>query len=367
MRELFLKEISISASLIFKIGLALTVVFSLIIVIFYLQKLIKLLINNFISPQLINIYEKIIKPEVNWLALLWFLGIADIGILITAKSPWLKVGEIFLSLGIIALTVWLSFQWLKRLFDTFLLDVALQKKRKLNSEFFIIAKYSANVIVGVIVIFIFAQVHNINLFGLLASLGIGGLAIAFAAQKTLEQLLGGIVLYIDRPFVQDDYIGLADGTFGRVESIGLRSTKIRTSGKGTLMIIPNSSLTQINIENFTGAKKVISLVYLNFYRNLPPEERALIKQIILDSTNDIFGIDSRSSDVIFKDIVQDSKNNITQAQVNFFLLGSGEVSMELRRQLLDMATHNISQTLKEYGISFDLENKTINVESPITI
>lgn len=70
-----------------------------------------------------------------------------------------------------------------------------------------------------------------------------GVAVAFAAQNTLSKLLGGIVLYIDRPFVVDDYIGLPDGTFGRVESIGLRSTKIRSSGKGTLIIISNNSLT----------------------------------------------------------------------------------------------------------------------------
>lgn len=83
-------------------------------------------------------------------------------------------------------------------------------------------------------------------------------------KKTLEQLLGGVVIYLDRPFVLDDYIGLPDGTFGRVESIGLRSTKIRVSGKGTLMVIPNSSLTQTNIENFTGAKKSYFSCLFNF-------------------------------------------------------------------------------------------------------
>lgn len=102
--------------------------------------------------------------------------------------------------------------------------------------------------------------------------------------------MGGIVLYLDRPFVIDDYIGLPDGTFGRVESIGLRSTRIRTSGKGTVMIVPNSSLTQVNIENFTGAKKVMSILYLTFYRMLSSEDRALIRQVILDSTNGILGL-----------------------------------------------------------------------------
>ena len=367
MRTFFLEKITFNTTLLIKVVMVFIIVSIGIIGIFYLQKLLKLLIQNILSPSVKNIYDQVIKPEANWLILLCFLSIVDIAIVISAKSPWVKVGEFFLSLIIVWLTTWLAFCWFKRLFDSYLLDVFLQRKRKINSEFLIVGKYAANIIAIIIIIFIFAQVHKINLFGLLASLGIGGLAVAFAAQKTLEQLLGGIVLYIDRPFVQDDYIGLPDRTFGRVESIGLRSTKIRTSGKGTLMIIPNNILTQMNIENFTGAKKVISLIYLTFYRYLPHEERALIRQIILESTKDILGIDSRSTDVTFKDIMKDDQSNITQAQINFFILGSGEVSMELRRQLLELAHQNISQKLKEYGIAFELEDKTVDVYSSITI
>ncbi len=58
---------------------------------------------------------------------------------------------------------------------------------------------------------------------------------------------------------------------------------------------------------------------------------------------------------------------ITQAQVSFFILGSGEVSMDLRRQLLDAARQNINRELEEFGISFDLEERTINVDAPITL
>jgi MscS family membrane protein len=343
MTELSLENLTFNPALFIKIGLVTVLVLSVVIGITYLQKLLKLLINNIFSPQLRDIYERVIKPEANWLSLLWFLGIADIAILISAKSPWVKIGEIFLSLSILWLTIWLTFGWFRRLFDTYLLDTFLQSKIKINTEFLIIGKYAANIVVIIIVIFIFAQVHNVNLFGLLASLGIGGLAVAFAAQKTLEQLLGGIVLYIDRPFIQDDYIGLPDGTFGRVESIGLRSTKIRTSGKGTLTIIPNNALTQMNIENFTGAKKVISLTYLTFYRYLPHEERALIRQIILESTKDILGIDSRSTEVTCEvltlaslkcELLVSSANALQYSELNLSIVKSYFASLPISRLYL---------------------------------
>ena len=331
-----------------------------------IPRLIGFLIARLVSPQAGEAYQKIIGPYRTWLGFVILLAVADLTILIVPTPDWLKYVEIPLGLSIVIAISSLGSRIFRDFFDIYLLDITLKNKRKVNSEFLIIGKFLANLIIAVTAIFIFAQAHNINVVGLIASLGIGGLAIAFAAQKTLEQLLGGIVIYLDRPFVVDDYIGLPDGTFGRVESIGLRSTKIRTSGKGSLMIIPNSSLTQINIENFAGIKKVISLIYLNFYRTLPEEEKALIRQVILESTRDIFGIDPRSTGVTFKDALKDGIG-ITQAQINFFILGSGEVSMELRRKFLDLARQNITQQLKEYGIAFDLEDKMIDVDSPITI
>lgn len=335
--------------------------------ILYLPRLISLLLVRFFPPKSQEAYQQIIAPYSNWLGLILLLTSFDIIILTNVTPYWLDWLEIPVGLFLSFLIIWVGTQICKEYFDVYLLDIAIKSKRKVNSELLIVAKFFANASLILVVVFIFAQNHAINLLGLLASLGVGGLAIAFAAQKTLEQVLGGIVLYIDRPFVVDDYIGLPDGTFGRVETIGLRSTKIRTSGKGTLMIVPNNAITQINIENYTGGKKVISLFYLNFYRLLPSEEKALIRQIILESTNDIFGIDPRSTEVSFKDVNRGGKTEVSQAQVNFFILGSGDVSMDLRRQLLDIASLNITQQLQEYGIPFEISDQMVNVDSPITI
>ncbi len=351
--------------LLFVVGLVIIVIG---VGVFLLPRLIDNVLARIFSPDVKVIYDQIIPPYQNWLGLIGLLTITDLGLSIFSLPSWLKLLEIPLSLVIVINVIWVGSKITQTFFDDHLLQLAIANSSKLNSEFIIIGKYLANAAVIVIVLFIFAETHDINVFGLLASLGIGGLAVAFAAQKSLEQLLGGIVLYLDKPFIADDYIGLPDGTFGRVESVGLRSTKIRISGKGTLMIVPNSSLTQINIENYTGAKKVVSLIYLTFYRLIPKDEEALIRQVILDSTRDIFGIDSRSTDVIFKEIVNHHGNTtVTQAQINFFILGSGQVSMELRRQFLEIANQQITHQLKEYGIDFDIEDKTINVDSPITV
>lgn len=334
---------------------------------FYLPRLLDLLLERLMTTQLQDAYQKVLEPYKSLFGLLTILAIVDFILLASAKTKFFNLIELPIGIGLTITISWLGSRIFKRFFDVYLLDATIKSGRKINSELLILGKIIANLLIVVVVILVFAQTHQINLLGLVASLGVGGIAIAFAAQKTLEQLLGGIVIYLDRPFGVDDYIGLPDGTFGRVESIGLRSTKIRTSGKGTLMIVPNSSLTQINIENFTDAKKVMSILYLTFFQTIPNEERALIRQVILESTTDIFGIDARSTNVNFRNIFNKEGQEITQAQITFFILGSGEVSMDLRRQILDITNQIITGQLKEYGIAFEIAEPTIYVNSPITI
>ena len=316
-----------------------------------------------------TIYAEVIEPYQSLVAIA--IGLTVVDLLISNLLPpsrFYSLIDIPLSLTVAGLVIWLIFSLSKLFFDVYLLNAAVREGRKISSELLILGKITTTAGGIIIVIIAFGQTHQINVVGLVASLGVGGLALAFAAQKTLEQILGSIVIYIDRPFVIDDYIGLPDGTFGQVESIGLRSTKIRTSGKGTLVIAPNNMLTQITIENFTGAKKVMSIIYLRFYREIANDEKALIRQVILESTQGIFGIDSRSTDIAFMESTpQPESDSGTRAQVTFFILGSGEVSMELRSQLLDIASRNVAQKLKEFGLSFEIESQRVNVASPITI
>ncbi|KST65931.1 mechanosensitive ion channel family protein [Mastigocoleus testarum] len=333
----------------------------------FLSRIFYTALRSFVTPELGDVVRKLIEPYKKLIRAIIALSILEVIAVVSPLKQYFPLIEVVLSLTLTVTIAWLLFRLVGQFLDIYLLEVATKNDRKVNGELIISAKVISNILIVVIAFIVFAQTHQINVFGLLASLGIGGLAVAFAAQKTLEQFLGSVVIYLDRPFIIDDYIGLSDGTFGRVESIGWRSTKIRTSGKGTVVIIPNNSLTQMNIENFSGAKKVMSILRLDFDREVELKEQALIKQVILASTTDIFGLDSRSTDITFTSTANGDGTAHNQAQVTFFILGSGEVSMELRRQLLDIARQNITAKLLEYGIGFDIDEPTIYVDAPITV
>jgi MscS family membrane protein len=108
------------------------------------------------------------------------------------------------------------------------------------------------VIVGILAIL---GILGFNLTTVLAGLGIGGIAIAFAAQKTLENLFGGISVLADEVIRVGDYCRFGDRT-GTVEDISLRSTRVRTDAR-TQLSIPNGSLATMNIENFARRDKIL--------------------------------------------------------------------------------------------------------------
>ncbi len=103
------------------------------------------------------------------------------------------------------------------------------------------------IIVGVFVVM--GMVFNMNIAAIIAGLGIGGIAIALAAQDTLQNLLGSFTIFADKPFVVGDFVHVM-GYDAVVEKVGFRSTVVRTVDK-TLVIIPNKKMIDGPLENLT--------------------------------------------------------------------------------------------------------------------
>lgn len=95
---------------------------------------------------------------------------------------------------------------------------------------------------------------GVSIASLVAGLGIGGLVIALAAQKTVENLFGAVSIGIDQPMREGDYIKVYD-ILGTVEKIGLRSTRVRTLDR-TIVTIPNGELSNQRVENYAHRDRI---------------------------------------------------------------------------------------------------------------
>ena len=139
----------------------------------------------------------------------------------------------------------------------------------------------SKVMVVVMAIVAFLSELGYPVASLVAGLGIGGLAVALAAQKTVENLFGAFSISADQPFREGDLVRV-DGVVGNIEAIGLRSTKIRTADR-TIVSLPNGKLADTRIESFAPRDRILFTTTLR----LAPKTTAEQMQRFLHEVEDL--------------------------------------------------------------------------------
>ncbi len=124
---------------------------------------------------------------------------------------------------------------------------ATETETKLDDSLVPLLRTSMRLFVIVVGILFVLQNLDINVASLFAGLGLGGLAIALAAQDTVRNVLGGVTIFADKPFEVGDWV-VVDGIEGTVETVGFRSTRVRTF-YNSLVSVPNGNLMDAGIDN----------------------------------------------------------------------------------------------------------------------
>lgn len=144
---------------------------------------------------------------------------------------------------------------------------AAEPEQALDEQLLPLIRKSLKVFVVVVATLVTAQNLDINITGLIASLSIGGLALGLAAQDTLANLFGAVAVLLDKPFRVGDRVQL-EGVDGVVESIGLRSTRVRNLD-GHLITIPNKTMGNATITNITRRPSIRTLMNIGVTYDTP--------------------------------------------------------------------------------------------------
>jgi MscS family membrane protein len=195
----------------------------------------------------------------------------------------LAVAELARTVGDILLTVGVGYflYWLVDIPATWLTKVSEDTESRLDDMLVPIIRKSLRVTVVVLALVQIAQILSDKpITSILAGLGIGGLAFALAAQDTIKNFFGSIVLFADKPFEMGDRI-VVDGHDGPVEGVGLRSTKIRTL-EGHLVTVPNGELANKTIQNIGKRPFIRRIADLTITYDTPPEKVDRALEIVPD-------------------------------------------------------------------------------------
>ena len=172
------------------------------------------------------------------------------------------------------LVVVFSFAWcLINLVDLFLtrVDSFLDPRQRIVSHSLIhLGRRTAKFGICAVALIIVLDNWGYNMTTMIAGLGVGGIAVALAAQSTIANVFGGVSVIGDRPVLLGDF-GNFGGILGTVEDIGMRSTRVRTLNR-TLMSIPNSSFAGMNLENYAARDKILFNPTFQIKRSTPKDK-----------------------------------------------------------------------------------------------
>jgi len=157
-------------------------------------------------------------------------------------------------------------------------------------------------------IYLFKAATGKPMTTLLAGLGIGGLAVALAAQDTLKNLFGSFMIMVDKPFKVGDRV-VADGFDGYVEEIGFRSTRLR-SLPGHLIAIPNEKMAGVTIENIGRRPSIRRYSNITITYDTPVEKVERAVSIIKEILKDHEGMDPEYPPKVYFDEFNDASLNI---------------------------------------------------------
>jgi len=157
--------------------------------------------------------------------------------------------------------------------------VAKRTKSSIDENLLNMFRKFVGVIIALIGLIYILQIWGIEVGPLFASLGIAGIAIAFALQETLGNIFGGVSLIMDKAVKNGDIIKLDSGEAGKIYQVGIRSTKIKT-WDNELIIVPNGKLANSKIHNFNrpSLKQRVNVEFGVAYGSDPDKIKKIVKQ-----------------------------------------------------------------------------------------
>jgi len=167
--------------------------------------------------------------------------------------------------------------------------MARRKDSKLDRNIIQFIRMTSKILVVVLgAVYILQALTGKPMNAILAGLGIGGLAFALAAQDTLKNLFGSLMIMLDKPFIVGERI-VAEGIDGYVEDVGFRSTRIRTFD-GHLVSVPNEKMAAGNIENVGNRPSIRRVMNLTITYDTPPDKVEKALEIVREALRDHEGM-----------------------------------------------------------------------------
>ncbi|KFI06567.1 mechanosensitive ion channel family protein [Massilia sp. BSC265] len=265
------------------VGLAVLVIGSLWMVATILVVIMRRLVADPAANGVYRFFEAALPPLSLLIAVFVFFEWAErLPVAIVARQTLLRYTGILLVIAF----VWFGLRLVDAIAQLAITRMQRRGRRQVVSVIVLLRRTAK------VVLLMFFGIGILDTFGIdvttgIAALGIGGIALALGAQKTVENLVGSVTVIADRPAQVGDFIKVGD-VVGTVEDVGIRSTRIRTLGR-TLVTIPNGDFSARQIENFAARDRFLFNPVIGVDYRTPAakieEAVRIVKGVLLERTD----------------------------------------------------------------------------------
>ncbi|MBT4120641.1 MAG: mechanosensitive ion channel family protein [Candidatus Magasanikbacteria bacterium] len=274
----FLKNYTYAGNTLWDYWWALVIFFAVLVVLKFIQLVVIVRLKKLAKKTITEIDDTVIaifgsiKP--------WFYLLVSVFVAIKYLSLPDLVGKVVYVLLVVAV-VYEVVRAFEKVLDYWLYR-QMQKSEAGNAEqsksMMRILKLIAQAILWLIALLMIMSNLGINITSLVASLGIGGIAVALALQNVLSDLFSSFSIFMDKPFEAGDYIQVGTDS-GTVERIGMKTTRVRTL-LGEELVISNKELTSARVQNFKRMEKRREAITLGLTYETPKEKLEKIPELI---------------------------------------------------------------------------------------
>ena len=281
-----------------------------------------------------------------------FVVFLQIGLGVFNWPPMIEriVSKLFIVV-VAAVLTYLALKLVDLLLGWWKLRVSTDTDHAFNDQLFPIVRKSLKLFVIVIAVLVTSDNMGVNITAAIASLSIGGLALGLAAQDTLANLFGAVAVFVDKPFRIGDRIRL-DAVDGTVETIGLRSTRVRNLD-GHLITVPNKTMGNATITNVTRRPNIKTEMNIGITYDTPaPKVRRALMLL-----EEIYRAHPKTTDLVI------SFTKFADSSLNILVVHWWN-GVEQKPYLADMQELNlrIKECFDAEGIAFAFPTQTLYVK-----
>lgn len=239
--------------------------------------------------------------------------------------------NIILILIAISLT-WFLLRFIDTLIKMYVEPLVEKSESRLDDQLLPLIKKFSKAVIGILAVIVVLSNLGYDILSILAGLGIGGLAIALAAQDAVKNVIGGITIFWDKPFQINDFIEI-NGNAGTVDEVGLRSTRLKSIG-GTTYVLPNSQVADTMLENYSTREARRNVINIGLTYETTADRMDEAMKIIEDTIRSVKG--TREEDIM----------------IRFVNFGAFSLDLEIVYWITDMVDwkmiiHNINMGIKQ--------------------